>query len=67
MSDLVHDSSPKAARHGSRGNGSDGRVRLIKEGVASYLPDIDPDETDEWLDVLRRAARERGPPPAPAT
>ncbi len=26
------------------------RVRVIREGVASYLPDIDPSETTEWLD-----------------
>ncbi|BCN44676.1 pyruvate dehydrogenase E1 component [Prescottella equi] len=30
--------------------GADGRVRVIREGVASYLPDIDPDETTEWLE-----------------
>ncbi|GAC69436.1 pyruvate dehydrogenase E1 component [Gordonia soli NBRC 108243] len=28
---------------------SGNRVRVIREGVASYLPDIDPDETSEWL------------------
>ena len=26
------------------------RVRVIREGVASYLPDIDPEETSEWLE-----------------
>ncbi len=26
------------------------RVRVIREGVASYMPDIDPDETSEWLE-----------------
>ena len=61
MSDLVHDSSPKAARHGSRGNGSDGRVRLIREGVASYLPDIDPEETTEWLDSFDGLLESAGP------
>ncbi|GAA2349500.1 pyruvate dehydrogenase (acetyl-transferring), homodimeric type [Saccharopolyspora halophila] len=25
------------------------RVRVIREGLASHLPDIDPEETDEWL------------------
>ena len=30
--------------------GSDGRVRVIREGVASYLPDIDNDETNEWIE-----------------
>ncbi len=28
------------------------RVRVIRDGVASYLPDIDPDETAEWLESL---------------
>ncbi|QKT07664.1 pyruvate dehydrogenase (acetyl-transferring), homodimeric type [Gordonia sp. X0973] len=28
------------------------RVRVIREGVASYLPDIDPEETTEWVDSL---------------
>ncbi|WP_018161481.1 pyruvate dehydrogenase (acetyl-transferring), homodimeric type [Smaragdicoccus niigatensis] len=27
-----------------------GRVHVIRDGVASYLPDIDPEETEEWLD-----------------
>jgi hypothetical protein len=26
------------------------RVRVIREGIASYLPDIDPEETTEWLE-----------------
>ncbi|RVW04893.1 pyruvate dehydrogenase (acetyl-transferring), homodimeric type [Rhodococcus spongiicola] len=43
--------------------GSDGRVRVIREGVASYLPDIDPDETNEWLEsfdgLLARAGHSR--------
>ncbi|MEO6793314.1 MAG: pyruvate dehydrogenase (acetyl-transferring), homodimeric type [Mycobacterium sp.] len=26
------------------------RVRVIRDGVASYLPDIDPEETSEWLE-----------------
>ena len=26
------------------------RVRVIRDGVASYLPDIDPEETAEWLE-----------------
>ncbi|MDT7791713.1 MAG: pyruvate dehydrogenase component, partial [Mycobacterium sp.] len=26
------------------------RVRVIREGVASYLPDIDSEETAEWLE-----------------
>ena len=30
--------------------GEPDRVRVIREGVASYLPDIDPEETSEWLE-----------------
>lgn len=26
------------------------RVRVIRDGLAAYLPDIDPDETSEWLE-----------------
>ena len=40
-----------------------GRVRVIREGVASYLPDIDPEETNEWLesfdDLLARSGSSR--------
>ena len=39
------------------------RVRVIREGVASYLPDIDPEETAEWLesfdDLLARSGQAR--------
>ncbi len=39
------------------------RVRVIREGVASYLPDIDPEETGEWLesfdDILDRSGPAR--------
>jgi len=38
-------------------------VRVIREGVASYLPDIDPEETGEWLesfdDLLARSGQAR--------
>jgi pyruvate dehydrogenase E1 component len=50
------------AKNSSNANESD-RVRVIREGVASYLPDIDPDETGEWLesfdDVLARSGPSR--------
>ncbi len=50
----------------SQSSGSPERVRVIREGVASYLPDIDPDETSEWLesfdDLLSVLVR-----PGPAT
>jgi pyruvate dehydrogenase E1 component len=39
------------------------RVRVIREGVASYLPDIDPEETSEWLEsfdeLLARSGQSR--------
>ena len=34
----------------SGGGGDSDRVRVIREGVASYLPDIDGQETSEWLE-----------------
>ena len=40
---------------------------VIHEGLPTQLPDIDPDETQEWLDVLRRAASTSGAATAPAT
>ncbi|MDV6275867.1 pyruvate dehydrogenase (acetyl-transferring), homodimeric type [Rhodococcus erythropolis] len=41
--------------------GTDGRVRVIREGVASYLPDIDPDETTEWLESFDGLLDRSGP------
>ncbi|HCA51765.1 MAG TPA: pyruvate dehydrogenase (acetyl-transferring), homodimeric type, partial [Mycobacterium sp.] len=37
------------------------RVRVIREGVASYLPDIDPDETSEWLESFDDLLVRSGP------
>ncbi|KGI70973.1 pyruvate dehydrogenase (acetyl-transferring), homodimeric type [Mycolicibacterium rufum] len=37
------------------------RVRVIREGVASYLPDIDPDETGEWLESFDDLLERSGP------
>ena len=37
------------------------RVRVIREGVASYLPDIDPDETGEWLECFDDLVSRSGP------
>ncbi|HTQ21211.1 hypothetical protein, partial [Mycobacterium sp.] len=37
------------------------RVRVIREGVASYLPDIDPDETSEWLESFDALLERSGP------
>ncbi|MET4049086.1 pyruvate dehydrogenase (acetyl-transferring), homodimeric type [Rhodococcus sp. 1163] len=41
--------------------GSDGRVRVIREGVASYLPDIDSDETNEWIESFDGLLERSGP------
>ncbi len=41
--------------------GTDGRVRVIREGVASYLPDIYPDETTEWLESFDGLLDRSGP------
>ncbi|TQC43242.1 hypothetical protein EEB14_44140, partial [Rhodococcus sp. WS4] len=38
-----------------------GSVRVIREGVASYLPDIDPDETTEWLESFDGLLDRSGP------
>jgi pyruvate dehydrogenase E1 component len=50
------------AENSTTPNESD-RVRVIRDGVASYLPDIDPEETAEWLesfdDVLERSGQPR--------
>jgi pyruvate dehydrogenase E1 component len=50
------------AENSTTPNESD-RVRVIRDGVASYLPDIDPEETAEWLesfdDVLERSGQAR--------
>jgi pyruvate dehydrogenase E1 component len=39
------------------------RVRVIRDGLAAHLPDIDPEETGEWLDsfdaVLDAAGQQR--------
>ncbi|KAA0092034.1 pyruvate dehydrogenase (acetyl-transferring), homodimeric type [Mycolicibacterium sp. P1-18] len=37
------------------------RVRVIREGVASYLPDIDPEETSEWLESFDALLERSGP------
>ena len=37
------------------------RVRVIREGVASYLPDIDPEETGEWLESFDGVLERSGP------
>ncbi|HSF26986.1 MAG TPA: pyruvate dehydrogenase (acetyl-transferring), homodimeric type, partial [Actinomycetes bacterium] len=36
------------------------RQQIISNGLPSQLPDIDPDETQEWLDSLDQAVAQRG-------
>nr|MBA3718670.1 pyruvate dehydrogenase (acetyl-transferring), homodimeric type [Nocardioidaceae bacterium] len=40
-------------------NGSE-RPPIIHEGLPTQLPDIDPDETREWIDSLDALVDERG-------
>ncbi|MEV1291607.1 pyruvate dehydrogenase (acetyl-transferring), homodimeric type [Pseudonocardia sp. NPDC049635] len=35
---------------GSTDNGEPRRVNIIRDGLAAHLPDIDPEETAEWLE-----------------
>ena len=45
----------------SSSTGEPDRVRVIREGVASYLPDIDPEETGEWLESFDQLLDRSGP------
>jgi pyruvate dehydrogenase E1 component len=45
----------------STGASEPDRVRVIREGVASYLPDIDPEETSEWLESFDDLLDRSGP------
>ncbi|MFT3715552.1 MAG: pyruvate dehydrogenase (acetyl-transferring), homodimeric type [Gordonia sp. (in: high G+C Gram-positive bacteria)] len=40
---------------------SSNRVRVIREGVASYLQDSDPGETEEWLESFDSLLENAGP------
>lgn len=69
MTDLIHSGVPaESAVPGSAPTPRDangvppgGRVRVIREGVASYLPDIDPEETSEWLESFDEMLEREGP------
>jgi pyruvate dehydrogenase E1 component len=49
--------------NGAPGQEAPARVRVIRDGLAAHLPDIDPEETSEWLDsfdeALARGGRQR--------
>ena len=51
---------PDGTANSGGGKDSD-RVRVIRDGVASYLPDIDPDETAEWLESFDALLSRSGP------
>ena len=51
---------PDGTANSGGGKDSD-RVRVIRDGVASYLPDIDPDETAEWLESFDTLLSRSGP------
>ncbi|MGH3995741.1 MAG: pyruvate dehydrogenase (acetyl-transferring), homodimeric type, partial [Pseudonocardiaceae bacterium] len=36
-------------------SGKNDRVRVIRDGMAAHLPDIDPEETAEWLESFDAA------------
>lgn len=49
--------------NGAGGTGTPERVHVIRDGLAAHLPDIDPEETAEWLEsfdsVLRSGGQQR--------
>ncbi|WP_374201870.1 pyruvate dehydrogenase (acetyl-transferring), homodimeric type [Actinokineospora sp. PR83] len=47
------------ATHNDR-SGAPERVRVIRDGLAAHLPDIDPEETSEWLESFDAALAEGG-------
>ncbi|MTD52850.1 pyruvate dehydrogenase (acetyl-transferring), homodimeric type [Amycolatopsis pithecellobii] len=50
----------QAAREGAGNRQAPARVRVIRDGLAAYLPDIDPEETAEWLDSFDEALARGG-------
>ncbi|HKN99577.1 MAG TPA: pyruvate dehydrogenase (acetyl-transferring), homodimeric type [Pseudonocardiaceae bacterium] len=55
--------APQNSSAAGAGAGQTERVRVIRDGLAAYLPDIDPEETGEWLEsfdaVLDAAGQQR--------
>src|SRR5215510_9654756 len=41
---------PLATQNSENSRNQPERVRVIRDGLAAHLPDIDPDETAEWLE-----------------
>ncbi|MCA1185931.1 pyruvate dehydrogenase (acetyl-transferring), homodimeric type [Saccharopolyspora sp. 6T] len=46
--------------HSNDVGGTPQRVRVIRDGLASHLPDIDPEETEEWLQSFDTMLGEHG-------
>ncbi|MFC4372596.1 pyruvate dehydrogenase (acetyl-transferring), homodimeric type [Nocardia halotolerans] len=64
MTDLIHSAASANSENdpaSAAGRTAGGRVRVIREGVASYLPDIDPEETSEWLESFDQMLDQAGP------
>src|SRR5690606_11393326 len=68
LTDLIDSSVPAkstgtdaAAPGGAAAPATGERVRVIREGVASYLPDIDPEGTGEWLESFDTMLEREGP------
>jgi len=61
---VAENASRAAETPASKGEASNtsvpARVRVIREGVGSYLPDIDPEETAEWLESFDAMLAEAG-------
>ena len=63
----THDAGRSGDRPGQHGNGSTVEPAdasdVIRDGLAAHLPDIDPEETAEWLEsfdaVLDAAGQQR--------
>lgn len=58
---MTSDIAPRTAGPSPTRNTGPGSVRVIREGVASYLPDIDPEETSEWLESFDAVLKQSGP------
>lgn len=58
---MTSDIAPPTAGPSPTRNTGPGSVRVIREGVASYLPDIDPQETSEWLESFDAVLKQSGP------
>ncbi|WP_236788891.1 pyruvate dehydrogenase (acetyl-transferring), homodimeric type [Amycolatopsis sp. GM8] len=50
----------QAARDDAGDRQAPARVRVIRDGLAAHLPDIDPEETAEWLDSFDEALARGG-------